>query len=134
VHPPDRYRPAGQQHPGARAIGSFDEVQEHFHARQWTDGLPIVPPTIDRVREMLTRTPLSADHVIGVLPPESREITVWNVAVTGVMAGCRPEYMPLLVAAVEAIADPYFRLEDAGATPAGSRRSSSAGRISPPSA
>jgi hypothetical protein len=113
----DASRPEAHQPDDVVFTGSFDEVQEHFHARQWTDGLPIVPPTVDRVREMLTRTPLSADHVIGVLPPESREITVWNVAVSGVMAGCRPEYMPLLVAAVEAIADPYFRLEDAGATP-----------------
>ena len=49
--------------------------------------------------------------------PENREATIWNIAVNGVMAGCRPEYMPVLVAIVKAIADPEFRLEDAGSTP-----------------
>ncbi len=97
--------------------GSFMDVQEHFHDRQWTDGLPVVPPTTDLVGDMLAHTPLPPDHVVGVLQPEGREVTVWNVAVNGVMAGCRPETMPLLVASVEAIADPVFRLEDAGATP-----------------
>jgi hypothetical protein len=51
------------------------------------------------------------------MPPENRHATVWNVAVNGVMAGCRPEYMPLLIAIVEAILDPEFRLRNAGATP-----------------
>jgi len=55
--------------------------------------------------------------VIGVLPPESRQATVWNTAVNGVMAGCQPEYMPVLLAVVEAIADPVFRLRNAGSTP-----------------
>lgn len=97
--------------------GALDEVQEHFTERLWTDGLPIVPPTQNRVEAFLRWTDRDALEVIGVLPPEQREATVWNVAVNGVMAGCRPEYFPILLAAVEAIADPEFRLEDAGATP-----------------
>lgn len=97
--------------------GSFDEVQEHFHDQQWTDGLPIVPPTVVRVEQFLAFTDRDPDEVLGVLPPELREATVWNVAVNGVMAGCRPEYLPVLLAIVEAIADPDFRLEDAGSTP-----------------
>ncbi|MBI2906327.1 MAG: hypothetical protein HYX92_01585 [Chloroflexi bacterium] len=97
--------------------GSLDEVQEFFLQNMWTDGLPIVPPTIDRVGEFLRFTDRSPDDVIGVLLPENREATVWNIAVNGVMAGCRPEYMPVLVAIVEAIADPEFRIEDAGSTP-----------------
>lgn len=97
--------------------GSFADVQEFFHDKGWTDGLPVVPPTRELVEQMLEHTPLSSDHVIGTLLPEGREATVWNVAVNGVMAGCKPETMPLLIAAVAAVADPFFRLEDAGATP-----------------
>jgi len=116
----DQHDAAGpEQHQPTEIVysGSLLEVQEYFHDRQWTDGLPIIPPTTERCEAMLAETPLAADHVVGVLPPELREVTVWNVAVNGVMAGCRPEFMPLLIAAVEAVADPYFRLEDGGATP-----------------
>ncbi len=97
--------------------GSFAEVQEHFLAREWSDGLPVVPPTLDAVDAFLAWTDRKPDEILGVLPPEFREATVWSVAVNGVMAGCRPEYMPVLVAIVEAIADPDFRLVDAGSTP-----------------
>ncbi len=97
--------------------GPLDAVQERFDSLLWTDGLPIVPPTVDRVEEFLRRTPRDADEPLGTLPPDNRLATVWSVAVNGVMAGCRPEYMPVLVAAVKAIADPEFRLEDAGSTP-----------------
>jgi hypothetical protein len=97
--------------------GSVDEILDAFVERQWTDGLPVTPPTPDRVREFLRYTDRDPDEVIGVLLPANREATVWNVAVNGVMAGCRPEYMPVLLAAVEAVADPIFRVEDAGSTP-----------------
>ncbi len=97
--------------------GTLDDIQEHFYERGWTDGLPINPPTIAAVERFLQFTPRKPDEVIGALLPERRQATVWSVAVNGVMAGCRPEYMPLLVAAVEAIADPEFKLEDAGSTP-----------------
>ena len=97
--------------------GTLDEIQEFFARRQWTDGLPVIPPTVDRVERFLRFTERSSKEVIGILLPERREATVWNVAVNGVMAGCRPEYMPVLLAAIEAIADPEFRIEDAGSTP-----------------
>lgn len=99
------------------ARGSLDEVQEFFVDKGWTDGLPIIPPTPARVERFLNHTDRPRDEVLGTLPPEMRRATVWNVAVNGVMAGCRPEYMPILIAAVEAIADPAFRIEDAGSTP-----------------
>ena len=54
--------------------------------------------------------------MIAVLPPENRSATVWNIAVNGVMAGCRPEYLPILIVVVECLADPVFRLEDQGST------------------
>ncbi len=97
--------------------GSLDDVHEHFHRNLWTDGLPIVPPTIARVERFLEHTRRSAHDVIGRLLPENRAATVWSIAVNGVMAGCRPEYMPVLIAIVEAIAEPVFRVEDAGSTP-----------------
>ncbi|MBI2908489.1 MAG: hypothetical protein HYX92_12665 [Chloroflexi bacterium] len=106
--------------PGPRDIvfrGTLDEVEEFFYKNMWSEGLPIVPPTLERVQSFLKFTDRSPDEIIRVLLPENREATIWNVAVNGVMAGCRPEYMPVLVAVVEAIADPAFRIEDAGSTP-----------------
>ncbi|MBI2909311.1 MAG: hypothetical protein HYX92_16830 [Chloroflexi bacterium] len=97
--------------------GIFREVQEFFHQNLWSDGLPVAPPTIEEVERFLAFTDRAPDEVMGVLLPENREATIWNVAVNGVMAGCRPEYMPVLVAVVEAIADPDFRIEDGGSTP-----------------
>jgi hypothetical protein len=106
--------------PASRQIvlrGSFDEIQEHFHNQLWTDGLPVVPPTIDRVERFLEFTHRAPDELLGVLLPESRAATVWSVAVNAVMAGCRPEYMPIVLAVAEAVCDPEFRLEDHGSTP-----------------
>lgn len=97
--------------------GTLDEVNEYFYDQRWTDGLPIVPPTIDRVEAFLRHTDRVPDEVLGVIQPENREATVWAVAVNGVMSGCRPEYMPILVAIVEAMAEPNFYARDFGATP-----------------
>jgi len=96
--------------------GTLDQVQDYFEDRLWSDGLPFVPPTRDRVEAFLRCTDRSAETVLGVLPQEGRAATVLSVAVNGVMAGCRPEYMPVLIAAVEAVSDPYFKLEEAGST------------------
>ncbi|OGA55268.1 MAG: hypothetical protein A3G24_24510 [Betaproteobacteria bacterium RIFCSPLOWO2_12_FULL_62_13] len=97
--------------------GTLDEVQEHFHRNFWSDGLPIIPPTPERVDRFLRFTERDPDEVIGMCPPANRQATVWNVAVNGVMAGCRPEYMPILLAVVEAVSDPAYKVEDAGSTP-----------------
>jgi hypothetical protein len=97
--------------------GTLDEVNEYFLEHQWTDGLPIVPPTIDRVEAFLRFTDRDPDEVLGVIQPENREATIWSVAVNGVMAGCRPEYLPVLIGIVEAMAEPNFYARDFGATP-----------------
>lgn len=97
--------------------GTFEEVIEFFHQNKWTDGLPIIPPTIDKVEEFLKYTDRSPNEVLGVLPPNMTEATVWVVAVIGVMVGCRPEYMPILIAIVEIMADPRYGLEHGGSTP-----------------
>lgn len=97
--------------------GSFEEVNAHFYDREWSDGLPIVPPTIGRVETFLKFTDRAPDEVIGILLPDSRAATVWSVAVNGVMAGCRPEYMPILVALIEAMSDPEYGVEHSSNTP-----------------
>ena len=112
--------PTAAVEPGPRDVafrGTLDEVQDFFYRNLWTDGLPVMPPTIPRVERFLEFTKRAPGDVIGQLLPENRAATVWSIAVNGVMAGCRPEYMPLLVALVEAIAEPEFRVQDAGSTP-----------------
>lgn len=106
--------------PGARDIvcrGSFEAVNEYFHERQWSDGLPIVPPTLAKIAEFLSFTDRDPDEVLGIALPENRAVTVWVTAVNGVMAGCRPEYMPILVALAEAMVDPVYGVEHSGNTP-----------------
>ncbi len=97
--------------------GTFEEVNEHFYQQQWSDGLPIVPPTKEKVEEFLKYTDRDPDEVLGILRPRNAKATVWQVTVNGVMAGCRPEYMPVLMAMVEVMADPHFGLQHAGSTP-----------------
>ncbi|MGE4240174.1 MAG: UGSC family (seleno)protein [Ramlibacter sp.] len=99
--------------------GTFDEVQQHFLDRLWSDGLPVVPPTRERIAAFLSFTPRPPEQVLGVMLPDNRAATVRNVAVNGVMAGCRPEYMPVLVALAEAMADPAYGVEHSGNTPGG---------------
>ena len=97
--------------------GDLDTVAEFFSERGWSDGLPIVPPSPQRVARFLEHTSRSPDEVLGVLAPELRQATVRSVAVNGVMAGCRAEYLPVLLAIVECLADPAWRVQDAGSTP-----------------
>jgi hypothetical protein len=109
-----------QAEPAARDIvyrGGFDAVNRHFRAQEWSDGLPVVPPTRSKIDAFLRFTDRDADEVIGTLLPENRVATVWSIAVNGVMAGCRPEYMPLLVTLIEAMADPSYGVEHSGNTP-----------------
>jgi len=106
--------------PGARDIvftGSFEEVNDYFYDREWSDGLPIVPPTMAKIQEFLSYTNRKPEESLGIVLPESRAVTVWSIAVNGVMAGCRPEYMPILIALGEAMADPTYGVEHSGNTP-----------------
>src|SRR3989442_2860256 len=115
----DTGRPTAAE-PGPRDVvhrGTLDEIQELFHKNLWSDGLPVIPPTLARVERFLAHTRRQPDEVIGRLLPENRAATVWSIAVNGVMAGCPPEYMPLLLAIVDAIAETIFRAEDASSTP-----------------
>lgn len=96
--------------------GTFDEVNDFFYRNKWTDALPIVPPTLAAVEEMLHWTDLPPDEAIAVLPMANLKATPRKIAVNAVMAGCRPEYMPVLVAAIEALGDPAYQLKDIGST------------------
>ncbi|AWI08072.1 hypothetical protein CKA38_01240 [Ereboglobus luteus] len=89
--------------------GTQDEVSAFFADNRWSDGLPIIPPTIERVEEFLKFTDHAWDSVIGTIPPANRKALVWHVAVNGVMAGCPPEYMPLLIAYTKALGVGNFR-------------------------
>ena len=97
--------------------GTFEEVNEFFHQKQWSDGLPIVPPTLQKVDEFLAFTDRDPEEVLGILHPSQSEATVWKTAVNGVMAGCRPEYMPILVAIVEVMSSPQYAVKHGGSTP-----------------
>ena len=95
---------------------AFAELNDLFYKRGWTDGLPIVPPTPERVKEMLTGTDLGPDFLVTSLDPMAGQATVEKIAVNAVMAGCRPEYMPVLLAAVAAVMDPVFDLRGLATT------------------
>ena len=105
--------------PGATVFtfsGPYEDVDALYQERGWTDGLPIVPPTEARVGAFLERTARDPREVVGVLPPRQGEATVERIAANAVMAGCRPEYIPVVLAAIEALADPLFNLDSVQAT------------------
>ena len=86
------------------------QVGDLFYRRGWTDGLPIIAPTIGRVEDMLRYATQPAEAIIGALDPLQGVATVEKIAVNAVMAGCEPAYLPVVIAAVEAIVEPDFNL------------------------
>ncbi len=94
---------------GVVLTGTYAEIQRAFLDSGWTDGLPVTPPTEDAVAAFLRFTDLDPDHALGVIPPAQRAVTVRHVAVNGVMAGCPPEFMPILLAFAEAMKAGDFR-------------------------
>ncbi len=87
-----------------------EDEHEACFSRGWSDGLPVVPPTPVRVLRMLGGTIRDPQEVVGAIPPNNAPCTVEKVAVNAVMAGCRPEYMPVVLAVVEAALDPGFAM------------------------
>ena len=85
----------------------------------WTDGLPVIPPTADRVQKMLEAARLDPKQEIGYVAHRAVSITAEKVAINAVMAGCKPEYLPVVVAAVEGIADPRWSYHGPGTSTAG---------------
>ncbi|MEZ4663142.1 MAG: hypothetical protein R2911_36805, partial [Caldilineaceae bacterium] len=83
-------------------LASLEDEMEACYERGWSDGLPLVPPTEERVLNMLTGTSRAPSEIVGVIPPDGAACTVEKVAINAVMAGCKPEYLPVVLAAVEA--------------------------------
>ena len=91
-------------------VDEYESIQQLYLERGWSDGLPIVPPTPERVENMLQGTGLDPQHVVAEIPPNWGGATVEKLAVNAVMAGCLPDYLPVIVAAVDAMGDPAFNL------------------------
>ena len=83
-------------------LAAEQDAHELAYERGWSDGLPVVPPTEERVLKMLSGTTRSPDEIIGIIPPDTVPCTIEKVAINAVMAGCKPEYLPVVLAAVEA--------------------------------
>ncbi|MFM9943363.1 MAG: thioredoxin family protein [Hyphomicrobiaceae bacterium] len=97
-------------------LGDYEDEFETAYDREWSDGLPVIPPTPVRVYRMLAGTKRDPHEVLGMMPPDYQACTVEKVAINAVMAGCKPEYMPTLLAAVEAVLDDAFCLHGVIAT------------------
>jgi hypothetical protein len=97
-------------------VSPLEDDVEYCFERGWSDGLPVVPPTQERLYRMLAGTDLAAAHVVGLVPPNLVPLTIEKIAINAVMAGCKPEYMPVVIGAVEAALDPAFCLHGLLAT------------------
>ena len=105
--------------PRARLIeapGELDELNRFFIKRRWGDGLIVAPPTEEAVARMLRHTRRAPDEIVATIAPGMGAATVEYIAIQGVMAGCYPEYLPILIAAAEAVATPQFHLQAIQAT------------------
>ena len=97
-------------------VAELEDEIELMYDRGWTDGLPVVPPTEERVLRMLTGTGRAPDEIVATVPPDLVDVTVEKVAIAAVMAGCLPEYMPWVLTAVEAVCNDTFNMHGVLAT------------------
>jgi hypothetical protein len=93
---------------GESYSAALEDFNQTFLDKLWGDGLPLVPPTPDRVKWMLTGTSRAPDEVVGKVPPGQGMATVEKIAVNAVMAGAKPEYLPVIIAAMEAVTDEKY--------------------------
>jgi len=108
---------AGKRDPRDIACtGTPEEVSRFFDKNEWSDGLPIVPPTVESIERFLEFTDRGADDTVAILQSANLRATPWNIAVNAVMAGCCPEHMPLLLAAVEGLGDERCSLNNIGSS------------------
>jgi hypothetical protein len=89
---------------------NWDSAQEELRAMGWTDGLPVVPPTSRRVAAMIEAWGIDPEAALAILPPSYEEVSWRDIAINAVMAGCAPQHLPIVAAAVKAIAAPEFNL------------------------
>lgn len=92
------------------AFADAEAMEERFNDERWTDGLPIVAPTAPRIEAMLAAASLSGEELLGTMPPRWRQTFTHHVAVNAVMAGCRPEYFPVVLAGIKAVLDSRLNL------------------------
>jgi hypothetical protein len=97
-------------------LGEGEDEQEAMFERGWSDGLPLTAPTEERVLRMLDGTSRDPQEVLGLVPPALAAATVEKIAINAVMAGCKPEYLPVVLAAVEAVLDESFAMHGVLAT------------------
>lgn len=97
-------------------LADLDDEMELMFERGFTDGLPVVPPTQERVLRMLQGTTRDARDIVAIVPPDLVEVTVEKVAINAVMAGCKPEYLPWVIAALEAVCTDAFNIHGVLAT------------------
>lgn len=97
-------------------LAPLEDEMEALFDRGWSDGLPLVPPTERRVLAMLEGTTRKPDEIVAQVPPDLASCTVEKVAINAVMAGCRPEYLPVVIAAVEAVCTDTFNIHGVLAT------------------
>ena len=100
-------------------IASADDVVEFMFDQGFSDGLPLVPPTPERVMRMLGGTPRGAQDVVATVPPNMGVATIEKIAINAVMAGCKPEYLPVVIAALEAVCTDEFNIHGVMATTMG---------------
>ena len=98
---------------------SFSQIQDYYEAEGWSDGLPVVPATEDLVLEMIQGADLPPEFELGVIQPSNKTVTVEKVAINSVMAGCKPEYFPVVIAAVKCVLRPEFNVGGVQATTGG---------------
>lgn len=89
---------------------------EYYYQKGWTDGFPVIPPTEERIHDMLKSVNMTADTIVGSIPERGRVFTAELVAINAVMAGCLPGYFPVVMAAVQAITEPEFGLHGPSAS------------------
>ncbi len=100
-------------------MGSQDDEFEFMYEQGFTDGLPVIPPTPERVLRMLQGTTRDPQDVIAIMPPNMAKVTVEKIAINAVLAGCRPEYLPVVMAAVDAVCTDEFNIHGVMATTMG---------------
>lgn len=98
------------------ATGTIDEIHARFVERGWTDGHPVVPPTRDRVEAYLADSGHDPWKTLGIATSSGRDVTIWSIAVNAVMAGCRPEHLPVLIAIAEILVGPDYGSQHSGNT------------------
>jgi hypothetical protein len=112
----DRLCPTSAQDIKIFVDPDVEKISLDFYRKKYTDGLPIVPPTMGRVKKFFQYSTYEPQKVLGILPPRQGKATIEKIAINGVMAGCLPFFMPVLEKAVLALSRPQFNLAGVNAT------------------